>query len=116
MKNNKIKGLLYKVDGNEPQTVEIENTLESLQKIVGGYIETVYMRVAATGLNAILVLNEDGKVKGLPYSCYVPKIRDFIAGDCIILGDGGEDFTDAPQEILDKTVWLAMPVSEVETT
>ena len=91
MKNNKIKGLLYKVGGNEPQTVEIENTLESLQKIVGGCIET-------------------------PYSCYVPKIRDFIAGDCIILGDGGEDFTDAPQEILDKTVWLAMPVSEVETT
>lgn len=38
------------------------------------------------------MLNKDGKVKGLPYSfAMFRKFGTLIAGDCIILGDGGED-------------------------
>jgi hypothetical protein len=112
MSKKMVKGLMYKVGAPEPMVVSTDASLESLHKIVGGDIETVYIRIANHEKAAILVCNDEGKIKGLPYSCYVPKIKDMIAGDCIILGDGGEDFTDAPPEILKGAVWVALPVFE----
>lgn len=45
----------------EPCPAEVENTLEGLQKAVGGYIETVYLEDYI-----VLVCNEEGKLLGLP--------------------------------------------------
>jgi hypothetical protein len=48
-------------DQPEPSTIVIPNTLESLQKVVGGHIE-----VAKTINNFIIVVNEEGLLRELP--------------------------------------------------
>ncbi len=79
-------------------TKEITGTLESMQEIVGGYIECVpfgTMRneiiVGGTVNNWVIVCNEEGKLKGLepnfPYGNY-----DIICGTAFICGVVGEDF------------------------
>ena len=37
---NKIK-VLYKRVGREPEVIEIENTLQAMQSLVGGFIEVI---------------------------------------------------------------------------
>ena len=49
--------------GKKPYVKDIENNLESMQKIVGGYIETIY---PFDDENVVLVCNEEGKMNGLP--------------------------------------------------
>lgn len=46
----------------KPEVMEIEDTLESLQKMVGGYIEVVYPFDDPVGL----IVNEEGKILKLP--------------------------------------------------
>lgn len=74
-------------DPGQPPRVEpvFENTLENFQKTVGGYIETVTL---ATDL--IIVCDEEGCLKGKPYSCQVADV-DFV-GTVIAVGSDGEDF------------------------
>lgn len=69
----------------EPYPVEIENTLEELQKAVGGYIETVYLEDSI-----VLVCNEEGKLIGLPGNRSFG--NDIIAGTFIVAGsnDAGD--------------------------
>lgn len=77
--------ILVKEVGKEPEVRTIPNTLEALQEIVGGYIETVFTK---SGL--VLICDEDGKLKRKP--------RNFLWGDDIIVGtvffvgNTGEDF------------------------
>jgi hypothetical protein len=66
-----------------PEVVEIENSLEALQAAVGGYIETVSM---PCGL--VLVCNEEGKIRGLPFNRYFG--NDYIAGNFVVVGTDGE--------------------------
>ena len=69
----------------EPYPAEVENTLEGLQKAVGGYIEAVYLED-----NVVLVCNEEGKLRGLPGNRSLG--NDIIAGTFFVAGsdDGGE--------------------------
>lgn len=46
-----------------PEVKEVPNALESLQSIVGGYIESV--RLKADGFKYVVLVNEEGKLKGL---------------------------------------------------
>ena len=46
-----------------PKTVEIDGSLESMQKLVGGYIESIYPFEDG---EICLVCNEEGKLEGLP--------------------------------------------------
>ena len=85
--------ILFKEPGKEPRTMIIPNTLKMLQDLVGGYIETV--RVSA---DAIRICNEDGKNLGLEPNFFFGAIGDVIVGPVIIAGDGGEDFTDLPED------------------
>ena len=57
-----MKIILFEV-GKEPVVKEIENELQPMKEIVGGYIETFTQR---DGL--IIVCNEEGKLIGLPYN------------------------------------------------
>jgi hypothetical protein len=78
---------IIKFDG---ETIEVkpENgtdfSLEELQEIVGGYIETVptYKR------GEILVVNEEGKLLGLPFNREATVLariyNDYIAGDALL--------------------------------
>ena len=44
-----------------PKTVEIDGSLESMQKLVGGYIESIYPFEDG---EICLVCNEEGKLEG----------------------------------------------------
>lgn len=65
-----IKAMLYKTDGTRQSILlRPKNRLEQLQKLVGGYIEIVYIeRHGKEGLDQgnDLVINEEGLIHDLP--------------------------------------------------
>lgn len=81
----KTISVLIKKPGKNAYRKDIDNTLKSLQREVGGYIEAVTI---ADGL--ALICDEEGKLKG--------KDANFLfCGDCfvgtvILAGTDGEDF------------------------
>ena len=81
-----MKVLIKEFDGRAHEA-EIENTLEALQEIVGGYIEVVPLT-----FDDIIICNEEGKLYGMPLNFKTP-VHD-IVGTVIICGDDGEEFTD----------------------
>lgn len=83
-KKEDLRIVLKKV-GKIPEIMNIENTLEAKQELVGGLIEVV------GGLkdNILLVCNEEGKLANL-----LPNLMfdfDYIAGDCFFVGDDYEN-------------------------
>ena len=80
---------LLKRPGEIPRHVNVSNTLEALQRNVGGYIEAVTF-----ASDAVILCDEEGRLKGKPYNCKIG-IHDFV-GDILIVGVDGEDFTDLP--------------------
>lgn len=60
MKTLKVVILPVKKD---PEVREVPDSLESLQKIAGGYIESV--RIKADGHSYIILIDEEGKLKRL---------------------------------------------------
>jgi Domain of unknown function (DUF3846) len=52
----------------KPYKKIIPNTLEAFQKIVGGYIENITINRTHTGAMIGILLNEEGKLKGLPFN------------------------------------------------
>lgn len=67
----------------------IDNTLETLQEIVGGYIETFTI-----AKDAVIVCNEEGKLMGLPHNIDI-RGESFV-GNIIFAGIKGDEFTDIP--------------------
>lgn len=85
-----------KLEGRTHEVIEIENTLDALQKAVGGYIETVRLRVD----NAVMIVNEEGLLLGLPYNTVASGFAGQpIIGTDLIVGVNGEEFTDIPDVI-----------------
>lgn len=62
-----------------------ENTLESFQAAVGGYIEAV-----TVAQDLCIICNETGRIDGLPYNCNVLGF-DFY-GPILAVGVRGADF------------------------
>ena len=60
MNDEKIS-VLYVQAGKYPEVIEMEDNLESMQKLVGGYIEE-YMPFED---EVAIVCNEEGKINGL---------------------------------------------------
>ena len=84
--NEKQILVVIKEPGKAPVVEPLfENTLESFQSAVGGYIETVTL---ATDL--ILICNEEGRLVGLPHNCNVCGV-DFC-GTILAVGSKGDDF------------------------
>lgn len=91
-----MKVLKYKVN-TAPELIDIENGLEAMQYEVDGYIETVTFPSA----NAVLVCNEEGKVKNYPMNAIVTNgdmILHTIHGDFFICSFEGDVFTDVTAE------------------
>lgn len=80
---------LLKRPGEIPRHVNISNTLEALQKNVGGHIECVKILK-----DVVVICDEEGKLKGKPFNCKISGY-DFV-GDILMVGLDGEDFTDLP--------------------
>ena len=77
---------------HHPRPVEIGTELEDLQNAVGGYIEVVYPFDEPVGL----VMNEEGKLEGLPLNRALRddngEIYDVVAGSFLVVGLTDEDF------------------------
>ena len=88
MKEKNTIKVIYKVPGFPPELEEIENTLPELQRLVGGYIETVTI----IRNDIIVICNEEGRLIGMDENCSVCGV-DFC-GPVVICSAKGSEFTD----------------------
>ena len=82
----KIKVIIKRPDEKYGHVTNISNTLENLQKTVGGYIETLTMP------GYTLIVNEEGIPLGMPFNCKVAGFMLF--GTIIAAGTQGDEFAD----------------------
>lgn len=85
---NKIK-VIIKEPAKKPRCVWISNKLENLQKIVGGYIETVTL---ATDM--CIICNEEGGLRDLAYNCDICGVS--FVGTIIFCGVSEDEFCSVP--------------------
>jgi hypothetical protein len=92
-KEKEIK--IIRCDVGETPVIEIiENELEPMQKIVGGYIE-----VLRVGDDILLICNEEGLLQQLP-----PNFRTqygMIVGNVIFVGEKGTEFASLTSKQID---------------
>jgi hypothetical protein len=71
-----------------PPRVEplFENSLVAFQAFVGGYIETLTI-----SSDLVLIVNEEGRLRGLPFSCTVCGLD--LVGPVVAVGVKGDEFT-----------------------
>lgn len=103
VRKKKLRVLVCKADGTD-EVVEIEDTLEEKQRLVGGLIEPVYL-YDKTGEKElyVLVCNEEGLINGSKVNravtVYPEQIKTYkrdsttlICGDFFIMGAGWRSF------------------------
>jgi len=98
-----VEVIIYE-PGKPSYFAEIKNTLEAMQKTVGGYIEAVHLTASL-----VAVCDEEGKLKGklanrILYDFYGEK-RDVIVGTffvCRVIEDRFTDATDNDRAIAAK--------------
>ena len=81
--------VMLKEPGKAFKEIKIENKLEELQRLVGGYIETVTIVACA-----VVICNEEGRLEELPHNCNLLGV-DFV-GNVIVAGTESDEFTDCP--------------------
>ena len=91
------------VEPMKPPTVqEIDGSLESMQKLVGGYIQAVYPFDDPVAI----VCNEEGKLLGLPMNRALTDDHgvpyDIVCGTFFIAGVGHEDFISLTEQQIEK--------------
>ena len=91
--------------GELAEAVEVEHSLETFQKMVGGQIETMSLY----DNDVLLVCNDEGMLNGsqLNRAVYTEpedgkEIATIIAGDCFICGTNGENFCSLSPETTEK--------------
>lgn len=90
----KIKVIVKRPDEKIGHVTYISNTLENLQKIVGGKIEVVH-----TGISGlILVCDEEGKLKEYQKNFLMGgrMFPDLVVGTVVLCGESEDDFADVP--------------------
>lgn len=90
----KIKVIVKRPDEKIGHVTYISNTLENLQKIVGGKIEVVH-----TGISGlILILDEEGKLKEYQKNFLIGgrMFPDLVVGTAVLCGVSDDDFADVP--------------------
>lgn len=112
-------GVLIPVEGTVEE-IEFDGRLETLQGLVGGYIETLALRDDVT-----CIFDEEGKCKGLPPNggaTYLFGGRlmpgDTINGPAVLLGEVDGDFVDAPEDVMELVgtgvpQLVTLPISEL---
>ena len=88
--------------GKAPYETQIGDDLQSMQALVGGYLEAVYPFEQP----AALVCRESGKLDGLTLNRALRDadgdIYDIVAGRFFIVGLGESDFIDLPHELAEQ--------------
>ena len=78
------------IPGQRAEDIEVENSLEALQEVVGGYLEPIQLPAS----NMVILRDEEGLMKQKDYNCRIMGI-DFV-GTILFVGTKGEEFTDVP--------------------
>ncbi len=107
MKNETIYAI-YKSPGHEAYETFVPNTLEGLQSIVGGYIETVTFAD-----DMVVICNEEGRLLGLPHNCSICGV-DFC-GPILLVGIKGDSFCDFPLDNFEDAVRLFPSLLDVSS-
>ena len=87
--------VLIKDPGQRPREYNIENSLETLQLIVGGFVED-----AKVGRGVIALCDEDGKSKEKEFNFWLPN-GDCVVGTAIFCSTDGEDLASLSDEQMD---------------
>ena len=91
MSDNPMKILVVE-PMKRPYVQEIDGSLASMQKLVGGIIQAVYPFED----NVALICNDEGKLLNLPYNRFLydeqKQPYDVICGTFIVVGLGEENF------------------------
>lgn len=77
--------------GKAPRMETIYNELHTLQRLVDGYIE-----VCPLAEDMVMIINEEGKLRGLPKNFWMEVIGDYIVGTAVFVGVDGDEFDDVP--------------------
>ena len=78
---------IYKLPGKDPEIIEAGNDLATLQKLVGGYIETVTI-----ASDTCIICNEEGRLLELQNN--IIAFGRTIVGPILIVGVDGDQFCD----------------------
>lgn len=117
---SKIRAIIKRPDEQYGHVTNISNTLENLQRTVGGYIETVTIFGPRDGESFVIICDEEGRLKGKNPNCQVPSsfprkphgfaetLIDFY-GDIVIVGVDGDEFTDCPLDFKDWKSMVLLP-------
>ena len=85
--------------GKLPREAEIDGSLESMQKTVGGYLQAIYPFEDEVAL----VCDDESKLKSdTQWNRMLPETGDIIKGTFFIAGLGAEDFTHLSAELMEK--------------
>lgn len=85
-----------------PRIETIPNELHTLQRLVDGYIE-----VCPLVEDMLMIINEEGKLRGLPKNFWMEVIGDYIVGTALFVGVDGDEFDNVPVTLSD--LYSVMP-------
>lgn len=110
--------VLYKAPDGEVERRTVENTLEAFRALVHGYIECVPWHRGPHGERRVLVVNEEGKLRGMPRNFVRPGTFDWICGPAVWVGDDGSgEFTSVDPELFpelhDLTVYTSQAAEDL---
>ena len=84
-----------KLEGVTVSEIDIDNTLETLQKEVEGYIECLTL----VPQKVAMIVNEEGRLCGMAPNLVASAVAGVsIVGPAVVVGIDDEDFCDIPEE------------------
>lgn len=102
MKHGRKITVLVLEPAKDPYVSEIEDSLTSLQSMVGGYIQVIYPFDDPVAL----IANEEGKLLGLPWNRPLVDnegfIYDVVVGTFLVTGLTEDNFGSLSQELIEK--------------
>lgn len=91
---NKIRVIIKEPGDAYGKEKLIENSLETIQGIIDGYMETVSIQRSP---DLIMICNEEGKLRHLPWNIIMGNTyKDVICGTLILCGRKDAEFADVP--------------------
>lgn len=93
--------VLLVMPGLEPREVPVEDSVEALQRLVGGTFQIIY----PWDDSACLICNDEGKLNGMPPNRFVRTglmSADIIHGPFLISGFSGDDLDSLTDEQMER--------------
>ena len=89
-----LRAIVKRPDEQYGHMTNVSNRLETMQKTVEGYIETITL-----DNKVVIICDEEGRLKGSPINCTVSRIP--FVGVIAAVGYKGEEFADLPISMKD---------------